>query len=256
MRLSASSARPGVLLRALCMVLFTAPIMACAQEHHRLSWAVDGALVGSGVAFHGIACIQAQRPMPLWTGALDPKALPAMDRGAVGRWDPAAHRASKVLFGVSLAASLATAWRTADGDRPLVPAVIVLESGFLSSGITGLVKETVQRPRPYLYDPVTLEGIRDDRDDHHAFWSGHTAHTAAITFATANIVQRSEASKGVKTATWIGAATLPAAMGWLRVRSGRHFPTDVLTGYAFGALVGWAVPYLHRPKSNKRTHEK
>lgn len=243
------------MLRALCLVLGTAPALLCGQDAHRLSWGLDGAIVGSGMALHGVALLQAQRPMPLWNGPLDPSGLTALDRGATGRWDPPAHHASHILFGASLAASLAAAWRTADGESPLTPLVIVLESGLLSSGITEVVKEAARRPRPYLHDPITMEGIHNDRDDHHAFWSGHTAHTAAIAFATASLVQRSDASKGVKTATWIGAATVPAAMGWLRVRSGRHFPTDVLTGYAFGALVGWAVPYLHRPKSNKGIHK-
>ena len=66
------------------------------------------------------------------------------------------------------------------------------------------------------------------------------------------MVQHSNASKGVKTVTWISAATIPAAMGVLRVRSGRHFPTDVITGYAVGALLGWAVPYIHRLNTGAR----
>jgi membrane-associated phospholipid phosphatase len=35
-------------------------------------------------------------------------------------------------------------------------------------------------------------------------------------------------------------------MGWLRVRGGRHFPTDVLAGLLVGGTVGWLVPHLHQ----------
>ena len=33
--------------------------------------------------------------------------------------------------------------------------------------------------------------------------------------------------------------------GWLRVRAGRHYPTDVLAGAALGTFIGWLVPRLH-----------
>ena len=123
---------------------------------------------------------------------------------------------------------------------------IIAESGLLCSGLTNTVKELVRRPRPYLYNPDVPSAAHDPGEDYVSFWSGHTANTAAITFSCASMVQRSDASRGAKTATWIGAALAPAAMGYLRVRSGRHFPTDVLTGYAVGALVGLVVPYFHR----------
>jgi membrane-associated phospholipid phosphatase len=238
--------RPGALLRALCCVLLFAQLPATAQTRHDLGWGRDGAIVGTGIAFHGISLLQARRPMPLWTGPLDPSGIPGIDRTALGRWEPRAHRSSNILFGAALGVSLATGILAQNGEQPLVPVVIILESGFLAAGITDVVKEAVRRPRPYLYDPAIPVELHKGHDDRHAFWSGHTANTAAITFATAHLVQHSNASPGAKTATWIGAATVPAAMGWWRVRSGRHFPTDVLTGYAFGALVGWAVPYLHR----------
>lgn len=238
--------RPGAFLRALCVVLAGLPLMAQAQFKHQLSWPREGALVGTGIAFHGIALLQARKPMPAWNGPLDPAGLWRLDRTAVGRWQPEAHRASNILFGAALGVSLATAIWSQQGEQPMVPVVIILESGLLASGITNVVKEVARRPRPYLYDPAIPVELHLGPDDYHSFWSGHTANTAAITFATASMVQHSNVSQGAKTATWIGAATIPAAMGWLRVRSGRHFPTDVLTGYAFGALMGWMVPYLHR----------
>lgn len=246
MRPIASSARPGVFLRALCVLVIGLPMLANAQARHQLSWGRDGAIVGAGLAFQGIALLQARKPMPVWTGPLDPASVPGIDRAALGRWEPRAHRSSNLLFGAAVGLSLATGILAQHGEQPLVPVVIILESGLLSSAITNVVKEAVRRPRPYLYDPAIPVGLHKGRDDRHSFWSGHTSVTAALTFSTAHLVQHSDASPGVRTATWVSAATVPAVMGWLRVRSGRHFPTDVLTGYVFGALVGWAVPYLHR----------
>lgn len=172
-----------------------------------------------------------------------------MDRVSIRQWSLAAHRTSNVLFGVASAAALTTAILNQRGTQPLVPAVIILESGFLSAGLTNTVKELVRRPRPYLFNAQVPIGSDHPGDDAVSFWSGHTANMAAITFSAANLVQRSNATPGLKTATWIGAAVAPAAMGYLRVRAGRHFPTDVLTGYLVGAAVGFVVPYIHRSRS-------
>lgn len=251
---SCSITKPGAALRALCMCVVLLPGWSLGQQRYQLGWRRDAALVGAGLGLNGIALLQAQRPLPALTVPLDPAAVNGVDRLALGRWDPASHTASNVLFGVGVGVSLASAMLVYKDDGPMVPAALILESSLLTAGITNVVKELVKRPRPYLYEPGIPAELLAGRDDRHSFWSGHTANMAAISFTTAFLVQGSEASAAVKTTTWIGAATVPAAMGWLRVRSGRHFPTDVLTGYAIGAFVGWAVPYIHRLNSgtNKR----
>lgn len=176
----------------------------------------------------------------------DPLRLWAMDKAVVGHWSRAAHRASNVLFATAAAASMAAGLAAPHAGDKLVPAVIVAESGLLASGLTNTVKELVRRPRPYLYDPVLADRYTPGPDDRLSFWSGHTANMAALTFSAACVVQRSDAAPGMKTATWATAAAVPACMGLLRMRAGRHFPTDVLAGYAIGAAVGFLVPYVHR----------
>ena len=45
---------------------------------------------------------------------------------------------------------------------------------------------------------------------------------------------------------WTSAALIPAITGYLRVKAGRHFTSDVLVGFLVGAAVGWVIPELHR----------
>ena len=54
-----------------------------------------------------------------------------------------------------------------------------------------------------------------------------------------------------KVLVWTGAIILPAVVGYLRVRAGRHFPTDVIAGYAIGGAIGYLVPFLHKMKPLK-----
>jgi membrane-associated phospholipid phosphatase len=182
----------------------------------------------------------------------DRSRVPGIDRVALQYWSLPAHTASDVLLGLTFAASLTVATLNQHGQQRFIPAAIIMESAFVTTGVTVLVKHAVARPRPYLYQPEVSLGERPLTDGLVSFWSGHTATAASMSFACAHLVQHSDASPGLKTATWIAAATLPAAVGYFRIRAGRHFPTDVLTGYAFGALAGWAVPYFHRAGKRPR----
>jgi membrane-associated phospholipid phosphatase len=230
------------------MLVLALPAAGWAQTWHTLDLKREVAIGSMGIAFNGSGRWLAHQNVGVPPPVIDLRNVPGIDRLATRQWSLPANRASNALFGLAVGAALATSIVNQHGERPLVPVVILAESGMLSAGITNTVKELVRRPRPYLYNADVPTSIHDPARDQVSFWSGHTANTAAITFACASMVQRSNASKGLKTATWIGAAVTPAAMGCLRVKAGQHFPTDVLTGYAFGALVGLAVPYFHRTK--------
>lgn len=241
-------ARPGAFLRAVFILVLVFPIAGKAQTRHTLEPGREGAIGGIGIAFYGFGRWQERQNLNAQPPVIDMRNVPAIDRVATHQWSLRAHRTSNALFGIAVGAALATSIVNQHGEQPMLPVVIIAESGLLCAGITNTVKELVRRPRPYLYNPDVPASAYDTAKDQVSFWSGHTANTAAITFACASMVQRSDASQGLKTATWIGAAVTPAAMGYLRVKAGRHFPTDVLTGYAVGALMGLVVPYFHRSK--------
>ena len=120
-------------------------------------------------------------------------------------------------------------------------------------GLTQLTKNLVGRPRPFTYnEDVDLE-IRTKDDNRLSFFSGHASYTAALSFFFAKVMTdyHPYAKKGFKRTLWISAAVIPAIAATLRVASGRHFPTDALTGYAVGAAVGYFVPHLHKVREPK-----
>lgn len=73
--------------------------------------------------------------------------------------------------------------------------------------------------------------------------------TAASTFFMAKVYSDYFPDSKYKPVVWTLAATIPAVTGYLRVRGGRHYPTDVLAGYALGATIGILVPHWHRRKN-------
>ncbi|MBK9273016.1 MAG: phosphatase PAP2 family protein [Flavobacteriales bacterium] len=245
--------RPGAMLRAvlLAAVLVATPPVARAQRAHTLDPGREAAFVGAGLLLNGTALLLPADTAGLWArhSVRDRATLPAFDRGAAFRWSPPAHNASNLLFGSALVLSVVGPVLAYADDGPGVPAAIVGESFLLSAGLTSVVKAVTHRPRPLVFNPDAPMHERRERDAFRSFWSGHAANTAALTVSAAMLVDRADVDPAMRTATWAGAVAVPVLMGWLRVRAGKHFPTDVLAGCLAGAVVGWAVPYFHRPEN-------
>ncbi|MDO8367025.1 MAG: phosphatase PAP2 family protein [Saprospiraceae bacterium] len=159
-----------------------------------------------------------------------------------------AARASDVVF---YAASLAPVLLLADSKvrkESGAISVMYLETMTLTGGLTLMTKNLSKRPRPYTYNPNASISLKQRRDARQSFFSGHTSSTAAASFFAAKVWSDLNPGSKWKPVIWAAAAGIPAVTGFLRVRAGRHFFTDVATGYALGATVGWLVPVLHQSK--------
>lgn len=247
----ASRARPGSFFRALLFALL--PATCTAQTAHDLVMGRELAFTGAGLGTSGIGLVlrrsNARRPAPM----IAPERVPGIDRWSTRQWHPRAHRASNVLFVGTVTASFAGGFVLQGDERPFDAAAITAESFLLTSGLTSMAKELVRRPRPYRFNPDVPASMHYPREDFVSFWSGHAANTAAVGFSLAALVQRSDASPEMKGAVWAGAVAAPVCMGYLRMRAGKHFLTDVFVGALVGTAVGLAVPYFHRTSESSNT---
>ncbi|HNE50899.1 MAG TPA: phosphatase PAP2 family protein, partial [Chitinophagales bacterium] len=125
-----------------------------------------------------------------------------------------------------------------------------VETFALTSSLTLFTKELAKRTRPYVYSDYG-NGDKYSKDARASFWSGHTAITASSTFFIAMMYSEYHPQSRWKPLMWTGAAIVPALVGFTRVKAGKHYWTDVITGYAVGALVGTLTPFLHRREFRK-----
>ncbi len=109
------------------------------------------------------------------------------------------------------------------------------------------------RTRPYVYNPSVPLDVKQDVDARYSFFSGHTAVTSSVSFFAAKVYADSHPDSKWKPVVWSAAVIVPAITGWARVEAGQHFPTDVITGYAVGAAIGFLVPQFHLKKDNSNT---
>jgi len=179
---------------------------------------------------------------------LDKNDVNSFDRPATGYWSPSAGRASDfMLLGITVLPVVFLAEHHTKVD--IIPlAVMAAEAYLFNYGVTTICKNITQRIRPYAYNPEVPNSEKTSSDMRESFFSGHTSQTAAATFLFANVINdyHPNMRPGLKTSMWIFAATVPAVEGYLRVRAGKHFPTDVITGYIVGATSGWLIPKMHR----------
>jgi membrane-associated phospholipid phosphatase len=107
---------------------------------------------------------------------------------------------------------------------------ILLVSGLINYGL----KDLFTQPRPFVLQP----GINLIEATGYGLPSGHSQ--------TAVVIWGILALRLKKTWSWIVAGSLMVLIGISRIYLGVHFPTDVLAGWAVGALllslVVWVVP--------------
>ena len=127
---------------------------------------------------------------------------------------------------------------------------IWVETFVLTYGLTNLTKVLVSRPRPYLYG--TSEGSEEHKmedDNQRSFFSGHTSLSAASWFMMASMYQDYHPESKLAPYIWATAYLVPAATGYYRYDAGKHFLSDVLTGYFIGRAIGVMVPRWHKKSS-------
>jgi membrane-associated phospholipid phosphatase len=181
-------------------------------------------------------------------GLLDPANVNGFDRGAIGPLTED-HVGDVLLYTSYMLPISFMAYRGTRNDI-LDLTCIYGELLLIQASINGIVKGTVQRTRPFVYDDETPIDKKTSIDAKISFFSGHTSMTAAISFFTAKVFTEYIDDNTVKILIWSGAAILPAVVAISRVNTHWHFPTDVMAGYAVGALIGYFIPELHKTKVN------
>ena len=116
------------------------------------------------------------------------------------------------------------------GRRGICCALMLAATLAVGETGTGILKRTVGRPRPYETHPETRmlagKGLNGSMPSgHSAIWAG-AAMVAAAYYPRSRKVM----------------FPLAAGVGISRMYVGVHYPSDVLAGWAWGAVYGWCLP--------------
>ncbi|MBB4079280.1 membrane-associated phospholipid phosphatase [Lewinella aquimaris] len=135
--------------------------------------------------------------------------------------------------------------------RPHYPVVLLLwlQTMLLTFSLSSLIKNTVSRPRPYIYNENWELEQRLTRKDRAAFLSGHAANATAgsVLFASLLATYDHRFARHAKFA----AITISCGTAYLRVKAGKHWITDAAAGILLGGGVAGAVINWHKAKPGK-----
>jgi hypothetical protein len=230
------------------LVLFTF-CHSLAQKIYESNWGQESTIFGAsaGLYLGGYLFEQSRDPISIeGLDLLNKNDINSFDRGTVGNFSDRAAGDSDYfkngLIVVPFTLLFSKQGRENFGQIFLMYTEVIA----LNGSITQFSKASVGRYRPYAYNPDAPLDVKFKKTTRRSFFSGHVSHVASLSFFTASIYCDLYPDSKFKTLVWAGAITAPAITAYLRVRAGRHFPTDVIVGYGVGALVGYFIPKLHK----------
>jgi hypothetical protein len=221
-----------------------------AQSPYQFNKGREIGMHGLGLGLLGTGFLLERNLEPLTAmqiGELRAEGLSDFERWVTTRRSVRSHKASNVLLVSSqlFPVALTFADPTMRKDAGII-SNMYFQTGMINFGLTAVVKSIVKRPRPYVYQSTLSLEEKMTGDARQSFWSGHTSQTASMCFLTAQMYADYHPDSKWKPVVWGAAAAVPLTTGILRMTAGKHFPTDVLTGYLTGAAIGILVPRIHR----------
>lgn len=124
--------------------------------------------------------------------------------------------------------------------------IVYAQAIFSTMGQVMLLKGLTKKARPYVYNTDIAQGEKLLPKARLSFPSGHTAISSAACFFGAYTYSKYYSDSKYKPLVWAVAAILPAATGYMRYRAGKHFVSDIATGYAIGAFNGILFPVIFK----------
>ncbi|MCQ2593500.1 MAG: phosphatase PAP2 family protein [Treponema sp.] len=223
----------------------------------------DGILAGSGLALSGTAFLLENVfdvKNPKWDGNLLQKDdVNALDRLFMKPYSDNLHKLATVFTAAELVSPIilsSVTFKEWSENRSLKESMtfslMYAEAFLLAYGIKDLTKVFVDRARPYMYFDGYPEDKVKDGDFFKSFPSGHTTNAFLGAGFTSYVFCKYFPDSNWRYAVVGGTYALAISTGVLRMASGNHFMTDVLTGAVIGTVCGIGVPFIHSIKDKNK----
>ncbi|MFS4446486.1 phosphatase PAP2 family protein [Maribacter sp. 2307UL18-2] len=214
-------------------------------------WKKDGIWLGAGFGGSVGGLLIGKEKTPYTEeqlNALDKNDLFVLDRWAAGNYSKNASVASDYPFYGSFVVPFALLLDDKINNETATVLGLYLESLATTSAIFTITAGLVDRPRPLVFSEDAPLERRLRKTSKRSFYSGHVAASATAMFFAAKVYSDFHPRSPLRPYFWTAAFTVPAAIGYLRLKAGKHYLTDIVLGYTLGALTGYLVPELHKKK--------
>ena len=236
-------------IRFIFLFLITTTLLT-AQSPYELKWKQESTYLGLGLAMTGFDLYQNAKVIQPLTleeiAGLDRSDVNSFDRGATFNSSQRAKIGSDILQNISYTAPFL--FLTAKEPRKEWGKILLIyfETALIVRSFTGTTKDLTKRIRPLTYNDDFSMAERQKKQNRFSFFSGHVSTTASNCFFGAKVFSDYFPDSKWKPYVWGVAATIPAFTGYFRVKAGKHYRTDVMTGYLVGGALGILIPHFHK----------
>lgn len=113
-----------------------------------------------------------------------------------------------------------------DGFSKLKGLAVSAAALSVNKGVTDFMKRETNRLRP-------------DASDRRSLPSGHTSSAATAASVSHHVIEHMNQLTPQQRRFWqVSSFTIAGLSGWARIEGNRHYPSDVLVGYALGNFIG------------------
>lgn len=221
-------------------------------EHFKFDWKTDGVIDGAGIIVGTTLLYLQKQDKPLTieeVSSLKRNDVNSFDRSATNYFSPELSDISDYIITISAALPLAFVLDPELKDEKYTYFLMFLQNIMLSGIASSGVKESVSRYRPFLYNHSIADNSKLSSDNKRSFFSGHTTLAFASSVFFSSVYDELYPNSKYTEIVWTGSLLVAGSVGYLRYRSGKHFPTDIITGAAIGSLIGYLVPYCHKSQT-------
>ena len=179
----------------------------------------------------------------------------SFDRGATNNYSKSAADASDLFFYGSMPVPLLLMLFDGKVRKDFGSVFLVWWETMAVTGIyyTGSAY-VIDRYRPLAYNPAAPMHERTDGNAKNSFLGGHPALVGSCLFFTAKVYSDYHPESNAKWLFYTVATGATATTAYLRLKAGKHFPSDLLVGSIMGPLTGILVPHFHKRKMFKNPH--
>ncbi|MBN1153628.1 phosphatase PAP2 family protein [candidate division KSB1 bacterium] len=224
------------------------------QTHYALDMHHDIPVIYAGMSLVSVGLFWSQQLEALdslMIESLSPESQPFIDRYATQQWSPTAASVSDVLLSSLMILPLigvSTDSRLKEDDHVLN--TLYLESILLTFGGTLLTKNLVKRPRPYILNANLPYSYKRSRDGRQSFFSGHSSLAFTSAVFISSIYDKYHPNSDITPWIQLGCLGSASFVAYLRIKAGKHYLTDVITGAIFGTAITYIVLRTHEQKNN------
>lgn len=240
--------RKSVFIAILCLCFS----ISWSQDAFDIKWKEEWLHLGSGLVGNGIGLLlQAHTPGMTYDQNQEilKNKINNFDRKATTYQSLKIANISDILFYSSVALPVIVYGLKIKNVEWRESSIMFGEVLLYNAALTNIAKYSIRRPRPHVYLNPLFPGEEHNYSARASFYSGHTSFAASNSFFGAALFHRAYPDSDLIPVVYGFAAVLPAAVGIARVRSGNHFPTDVIAGYIMGATTAYLVIQSHKRKN-------